>query len=87
MPITKTAKKALRQSGRRRIRNLRKQRAYKLAVRVFKRTLASEDPSRAKTLLPQTYQALDKAAKTNVISKNKANRLKSRLSKHTTPKA
>ncbi|MBI2625592.1 30S ribosomal protein S20, partial [Candidatus Parcubacteria bacterium] len=31
------------------------------------------------TLLPQLYKTLDKAAKTNVITKNKASRLKSRI--------
>ena len=34
----------------------------------------------AKALLPKVFAALDKAAKTNVIKKGKADRLKSRLS-------
>lgn len=38
-----------------------------------------KSPSQAN--LTATYSALDKAVKTNLIHKNKANRLKSRLSK------
>lgn len=35
----------------------------------------------AKKLIPQAYQSLDKAAKTNAIKKNNASRKKSRLMK------
>lgn len=80
MPITRSAKKALRQSFRRRARNITRKEAYKTLIKQIKR-LAPSDPQKTKGLLPQLYQALDKAAKTRAIDKNKASRLKSRLAK------
>lgn len=79
MPITKSAKKAVRQNLRRRARNLIKKEAYKRLVRDVKKLAAAGKKKEAEKLLPQLYKALDKAAKTNVIKKNKAARLKSRL--------
>lgn len=81
MPITKSAKKALRQSLRRRARNLIKKEEYKRLIRDVKKSVAAGKKSDAEKILPQLYQALDKAAKTNVIKKNKAARLKSRITK------
>lgn len=81
MPITKSAKKALRQSERRRERNLIKKKAYKNVLRKFHRFLAEKKVEEAKKLLPEISKKLDKAAKTNVIHKNKASRLKSRAVK------
>jgi len=81
MPITQSAKKALRQSIRRRKRNLRKMEAYKGAIKDYKKLIAAKKLDDAKTALQKVYKALDKAAKTNVIAKNKASRLKSRLAK------
>lgn len=80
MPITQSAKKALRQSKKRRLRNLRKIRAYKETVKEFKKIVKSGDFESAKKLLPKVYKTLDKAAKIGVIKKNKASRLKSRTS-------
>ena len=81
MPITASAKKALRQNVRRRARNLQKKEAYKKVVAGYKKLVTSKNSAEAKKMLPAVYQALDKAAKTNVIAKNKASRLKSRLAK------
>jgi len=81
MPITQSAKKALRQNARRRARNLVKKEAYKKAVKTARKLVAEKKLDEAKKLLPSVYKALDKAAKTNVISKNKASRLKSRLAR------
>lgn len=81
MPITTSAKKALRQNIRRRKRNLQKKEAYKKLVISYKKQVAGRNFEEAKKILPQLQKALDKAAKTNVIAKNKASRLKSRLSK------
>ena len=80
MPITESAKKALRQSKTRRIKNLRKIRAYKENVKEFRKLVKAGDFGSAKKLLPKVYKSLDKAAKTGVIKKNKASRLKSRTS-------
>ena len=81
MPITKSAKKALRQSKRRAERNLIKRNAYKAAVKKVRAFAINGKTKEATEALPVAYKALDKAAKTNVISKNKAARLKSRLAK------
>ena len=81
MPNTKSAAKALRQSQKRRTRNLGKKTAYKNAVKEFKGLLAAGNIDGAKKLLPLVYQKLDKAAKANVIEKNKASRLKSKTSR------
>lgn len=50
-------------------------------VTSYKKLVAGKNLEGAKKILPQVYKALDKAAKTNVIAKNKASRLKSRLAK------
>lgn len=81
MPITASAKKALRQSITRKARNLRRKNAYKDVLKEFKKLTAAGKKDEAKKLLPKAYKTLDKAAKTNVIAKNKAARLKSSVSK------
>lgn len=81
MPITKSAKKALRQSLQRRKRNLQKKEAYKRAVKDIKKLALAGKKKDAEKLLPALYRTLDKAAKTNTIKKNKASRLKSRITK------
>ena len=77
MPITKSAKKALRQNKTRRVRNIKKIVAYKATVKDFRKLVAAGKKDEAKKMLPKVYQTLDKAAKSGVIKKNKASRLKS----------
>jgi small subunit ribosomal protein S20 len=81
MPIIRSAKKALRQSLRRRARNIQKKESYKQVAKNIRKLAHAGQLEQAKNLIPQAYKALDKAAKTNVIKKNKASRLKSRLTK------
>ena len=81
MPITSSAKKALRQSKKHRIENLKRSEAFKNAIKKFKKLVETKKLDEAKATLPAVYQTLDKATKTNVIKKNTASRLKSRLSK------
>lgn len=81
MPNTKTAKKALRQNLKRRVRNLAKKRQIKAVSKGYKRLVESADLEGAKEQLKAAYKTLDKAAKTKVITKNKASRLKSKLAK------
>ena len=74
MPIIKSAKKALRQEKRRTEVNN--------AVRVrMKESLKLARAQKTAESVSVAYSALDRAAKTNVIHKNKASRLKSRLAK------
>jgi small subunit ribosomal protein S20 len=74
MPKTKTAKKELRKSGRNRARNVARQGKLKGTLKTFRREMTAEN-------LSASYKTLDKLAKSGFIKKNKANRLKSRLSK------
>ena len=80
MPITTSAKKALRQNARRKKRNLAKKEAFKDAMKNYKKLVAVKKFDEAKTELSRVFKTLDKAAKSNTIAKNKASRLKSRLS-------
>jgi len=79
MAIKKSAKKALRQSLRRRRQNL----IYKLKIKKLVKTIRNlclqKKKKEAQNLLPQLYQILDKAAKVGVIKKNTASRKKSRI--------
>lgn len=79
MPITRSAKKALRQSKRRRTRNLKRKEAYKSALKKIRRLLAAKKTDEAKKLVPEAYKAIDKAAKNKVIEKNTAARKKSQV--------
>jgi small subunit ribosomal protein S20 len=81
MPKTLSAKKALRQNIRRRKRNLQKKEALKKAIKNFRKLVTAQKIDEAKEELKKVFSLLDKAAKTNVIKKNKAARLKSRNSK------
>ncbi|OGZ52791.1 MAG: 30S ribosomal protein S20 [Candidatus Ryanbacteria bacterium RIFCSPLOWO2_01_FULL_48_26] len=80
MPITQSAKKALRQNARRAKRNILRKEAYKKLVKSYRNLVAQKNTAEAAKQLPAVYQALDKAAKNKVIEWNKAGRLKSRLS-------
>lgn len=80
MPITKSAKKTLRSSLRKRVYNLRRKRTVSDTLKKLKKLVAEGKNTEARELLPQAYKALDKAAKTGVIKENTASRKKSRLS-------
>jgi small subunit ribosomal protein S20 len=79
MPITKSAKKALRSSKRKKIYNDRRRDTLKSAVKEVKKLVADKKIAEAEAALAKVYQAVDKAAKRGVIKKNTAARKKSRL--------
>ncbi|MDO8560920.1 MAG: 30S ribosomal protein S20 [bacterium] len=81
MPITQSAKKALRQSLRRQKRNLQQKEAFKDVLKEIQKLIMNKKIKEAEALVPKAYKALDKAAKKNVIKKNAAARKKSRLMK------
>lgn len=81
MPITKSAEKALRQNVRRRKINLKRKSDLKSVIKDYKKLVVAGKKEEAKKYLPQVYKKLDKSVKVNLIKKNKASRLKSRLSK------
>ncbi len=73
MPVIKSAAKALRRDKRRTLVN-------KKIKNNLKKTLKKVRQNPAKENLRQAASVLDRAAKNKIIHKNKANRLKSRLS-------
>ena len=81
MPITKSAKKALRQTKRRTAANQSAKRNYRSAIKEFRQEMSAKSLDKAGNLLPKVYQAVDKAVKKGVIKKNAAARYKSRLTK------
>ena len=74
MPISYSAKRALRKEKRRTIVNKRIKNIMRLAMRAV-------NESKAMEALPKAYQAIDRATKRNLLHKKKASRLKSQLSK------
>ena len=81
MPIKQAAKKALRQSYKRQARNLVYHNKIKDLIKKARVLVLQKKENEAKALLPEIYQALDKAAKVGFIKKNAASRKKSRITK------
>jgi small subunit ribosomal protein S20 len=81
MAITKSAKKAARQSLKRKAQNSEYKNKIKALVKEFRVLISEKKLDDAKKLLPKVYQALDKATKVNVLKKNTASRRKSRFTK------
>lgn len=80
MPNTKAATKSLRQSVKRREKNRRISNAYKSALKEYRRLAKEGKTKEAEQSFATVQKKLDKAAKTGVIKKNKASRLKGRAS-------
>jgi len=78
MPITSSAKKALRASTKKRVFNARSKKSVDVTLHDFRKLVVGKDRSGAEKLMPGLFQALDKAAKTGYIKANAAARLKSR---------
>lgn len=81
MPITQSAKKALRQDKRRNKINAKRKKRLKTTLKKFEDLVEKGEIKEAKDFLPQVYKVLDKSAKTGIIKKNTASRKKSRLTK------
>ncbi|MGD0576807.1 MAG: 30S ribosomal protein S20 [Candidatus Staskawiczbacteria bacterium] len=81
MAITKSAKKAIRQSASRKKHNVVYKNKIKILVKEARSLVLAKKTKEAKKLLPGIYAALDKAAKVGIIKKNNASRHKSRLTK------
>lgn len=79
MPITSSAKKALRASARKRTYNLRTKAAIDVPMKKFLKLLSEKKVKEAQALVPSLYKALDKGAKRNYIKTNAASRYKSRI--------
>ena len=75
----KSAIKRTRQISARREHNRYYAKTTRNAVKALRQTT---DKDEAAKLLPKVSSLLDKLAKVNIIHKNKANNLKSKLAKH-----
>jgi len=75
----KSALKRIRQTNARRLQNRYYTKSARTAVRKLR---ALEDKNEAQALYPKVCSMLDRLAKKNVIHKNKAANLKSKLAKH-----
>lgn len=80
MANTKSAKKAVRSSKKKHIHNLGWKKRIKTAVKgIMSLIKDGKKPEEIKVQLSAAQKVLDKAAKENVIHKNKANKMKSKL--------
>lgn len=77
----KSAIKRIRQNERRSDINTRNRGALRSSVKALHTTLEGEAPKDAANLLAPTVSSIDKAVQKGIIKKNKADRMKSRLTK------
>lgn len=81
MPQTQSAKKALRASKNKRVINDRWRKKLRAALRTVQEAITAKDKKAAATAYHKAQSTLDRAARHNIIHKNKAARQKSRLLK------
>ena len=79
MPITSSAKKALRASRKKRVFNIRTKSEIEKNLKAFRKLVTAKKAAEATKMIPVLFKALDKAAKTGFIKDNKSDRLKSRI--------
>ncbi len=75
----KSSLKRIRQEQKRRLHNRYYAKAMRTAVRKLR---ATTDKAEAETMYPSVQKMLDKLAKVNIIHKNKASNLKSKLTRY-----
>lgn len=80
MANTRSSKKDIRKTKTRTALNRVKKDAIRAARKKFQNAITAGNAEEAKAAIPGYMKALDKAAKRNTIHKNKASRLKSRIS-------
>ncbi|MBI3866489.1 MAG: 30S ribosomal protein S20 [Planctomycetia bacterium] len=80
MPNNRNAAKAMRQSNKRRLRNRSARTTLRTVVRKVHEAVAAADATAVEAALKTATKKLDQAASKKFIHRNKAARLKSRLS-------
>lgn len=80
-PIKKSAAKELRKAKKREARNKKMKANFRYLERKFLKAIKEKNKEEAKEIYQKLQKAFDKAAKRNIIKKNKASRKKSRLAK------
>lgn len=83
MPITASAKKALRGSARKKAVNDRRKKTMKDSIKDIEKLVKAKSLAEAKKLLSKAQAAIDKAAKKGVIKKNTASRKIARMARIT----
>jgi len=81
MPNKKAAAKALRQTKKHALKNRTAKDTIKKTVKQVLRSIEAGELDKATKMLPQLSKIVDKAAKRNIIHKNKASRIKERVAK------
>ncbi len=81
MPITTSAKKALRGSKRKRAFNLRKKDILGQAIKKVKKLVGEKKLAEAAEFFPRVQKIIDKSVKTGLLKINTASRKKARLSR------
>ena len=79
MPNSASARKSQRQNESRRLRNRAQRSELRTYVKKVRKLADEGDVAAAKDIFPTAQKKLDQAAAKNLIHKNKAARLKSRL--------
>ncbi len=74
MPVTKSAKKKLRKDKKRELDNAKSEKTFRSALKKARKSPTEKN-------IKISVKLIDKAAKKNIIHKNKAARLKSSLSR------
>ncbi len=80
MPNIQSAKKRVKVSEKKNLRNRMVKSAVRTSIKKFETAMAA-DPTTANVQLTATTSAIDKAASKGIIHKNAANRKKARLAK------
>ena len=80
MPITKSAKKALRGSDTKKGFNIKKKELINKAIKQVKKLVSEKKLKEARAFMPQVQKILDKSVKTGLMKKKTASRKKSRFS-------
>ncbi len=81
MPIIKSAKKRVKVTKKATVRNAKTRRSLREALKTFNAALKTGKTDSISKTKSSAEQAIDKAAKKNVIHKNKAARKKQQLAK------
>lgn len=81
MPNTANAKKALRQSEKRRLRNRSQRATLRTSIKKCRQAISAGDEDAAKQAFGKAVKDLDQSAAKKLIHKNAAARTKSRLAK------
>ena len=80
MPNNRNAAKAMRQANKRRLRNRTARTSMRTVIRKVQEATQSSDGAAAEAAFKIAVKKLDQAASKKFIHRNKASRLKSRLS-------